>query len=570
MAKIANIANAVCRVAGMRIRTGTRPVFHRVRDDGVWVLRPWQHECVTRLRAAGARQIIAPTGSGKSFAATTLALLDLLDGRAERTLIVVPQSIIADGFRQPGYVELPDGRTQRWLPGHYLLDTSNTVAQLHRYLTTPCALGRTNLHRMAVCSHQTLVQHYAQYGAGPHYDGLSLVVDEAHHSQHDDEPNRLGGFVTAWIDHDYGPLTLVTATWFRSDQSQIVNVRHKSKFARYTLSFADYLSGLQHLKTIEIRFLAGTPAECVEHCHNEAADENTIIYIQPPRRVRNKETAYNEVYDTLRNNGVHPNRIIDLVTATPRVRAAAKKTLRRSKRQGEWAFARKGTTKPQKTYLIALLMGREGFNLPELQRSIVIGPRQSMLIMEQMLGRLLRDHKNKTRVQFNIVLPYVTGDKVDGELIRKYVKVLLAVLVLGCRMSPPKLPKEDQDTFDDMADDPTEPLQRGLAALAENLPDDPITDPEEYIAAALKGVDLGGVDRASAARVFRALVMTHRQQALLADMPDPCIVEDDFAGLRAWRLLFGHETLSELSRVLRQSPAFTWDAVTDFLMDEVA
>jgi len=517
-----------------------------------------------------------PTGSGKSTCIAALGLSDLLKGRANKHWVTVPQSIIANSFTKKLKIRLPDGTVVSWLPGHRLIDASDTIGRIRNFLTTPLGLTRLNPERILISSHAALVAYHERYADDPYYEGVSLAIDEAHHSCYGEETdddrslNRLGGLIRHWLDCNCGPLTTATATWYRSDRIPSIPPDRYDDFTCYTLSFADYLDGMTYLKEIEIRFLVGDPYDCIKQCHDEDPDANTIIYVRPVGSGRDKYAELARLQDLLGSCGIPDDQIVDLVTDEPRVREAAKRELFRSIEDGEWDLTRKGTDAAQKLYVLALMLGREGFDLQQLQRSTVISPRSSMAVIQQILGRLTRDYPGKARVQFNIILPFTDADMVNGELIRGYTKSMMAALVLGCNISPPKLTcSEDRDTLDKLMGNGGSRALYGLSAIVAEAPEEPVSDLSETVARALERLDLGkDIDRASAERVFRAMLIRQAELQLLAHLPDPDLEQDVFGQIRAWRLAFGHKSLAELNRIVGNASTFTWESAAKLVLAE--
>ncbi len=579
---------------GFEISTGGKPERDRMLD-GAKLLRYWQDKAFKALFLERQRIIIAPTGSGKSTVLIALGLSDLLEGRADKLVIAVPQSIIASSFvgkdkdNNALRIRLPgkNGYTIAWNPAHQLFQTATNgraqtgeyVEDLHKFLTRPLNnFNRTNPERILVCTHACLVAYHAKYGKNDWrvYKKVAFNIDEAHHSRFpddidedaikdDEDRNKLGSFVSDWLKHKPGILTMTTATWFRSDRIAIIPSKQYDSFKRFTYSAHDYFQSLKHLKKIEVRFLQGTPESCVKYCYNEDPRANTIIYTRHSNKAVGRDKL-DEVNRLFRATGLKKSEIVDLVD--PEDRPQRVMNLNASKERGDWDLTRNGSR--PKTTIFALLMGREGFDLPPLQRSIVIGPRESMQVVEQMLGRLTRDHLHKKKVQFNIVLPYVDEDMQDGELIRDYLKGMLSVLALGAIMCPPKFTSaEDKKTFKAMTSNGPEGLGKFLVKVTERVTDAPVKDPVAFVDELMEeGLNLGieageECSKKSQRRVLLAFVR-HLQKDLIVRVPDPDvevqdIVVDGFMGIRSWCLSFGHQSLANMAMAIGDPVQFTWE-----------
>ena len=421
-----------------------------------------------------------------------LAAQDLRDERAKKVVIAVSQSVIASSFdTSEAFVLPPRGPVVHWAPGHKLIETVNILDRLRTFLMRPLAVSKINPERILVCTHAALVAYHNEYhgegavkkGRDPNdwsdYQDLAVNIDEAHHScapgeaSEDDlrdaeECNGLGTFVSDWLERQPGPLTLTTATWFRQIRIAIVPPEHYHRFSRYTHSIVDHLAGMEHLRQVEIRFLIGAPEECLKQLQQEDRHANTLVYLRPVAPGRDKLDELRQYQECL---GLTEADCVDLVT--PAGRRHRKDALTASIRSGQ-----RNLTAPRlANWLFALMLGREGFDFPALQRSAVMGPRSSMQTVMQMLGRLLRDHPQKTKVQFNIVLPISDLDMQSGPLIHAYLKVMLVTLALGVILNPPKFERaEDAKAFDTLTEHGPDALADQLAAIASSLPDDPIDD----------------------------------------------------------------------------------------------
>lgn len=561
--------------AGLKIPVGGNPEVDQT-FKGAKVFRRWQSTAFKYLYKKLLRIVVAPTASGKSLLIIALVLKDLQDGRAQKGIVSVPQSIIASGFDGGLKLKLPGGQIVTWTPGHRLIETTNIVERIRSFLVTPLAVNKLNPERILICSHAALVAYHSKYhgptATNPNdwsdYREVAISIDEAHHSRAPGEEseedardaeacNRLGQFVSDWLDRKPGPLTLTSATWFRTDRIAIVPPTRYDEFARYTHTMIDFLRSHQHLKEIEIRFLSGEPEDCVAQIQCEDPRANTLVYLRPVGPGRDK---FDDLTKLVQRLQLSKSKIVDLVEPIGRDRR--KDELLKSIKAGEWDLKLNGTRK--KNWLFALMLGREGFDLPALQRSIVIGPRAALQVTLQMLGRLLRDHPGKTKVQFNIVLPFLDDDMQNGALIQSYTKVMLAALALGAILNPPKFDRpEDQATFEKSTNDGPDVLADNLVAVADELGDDPVSDSDALVDGLIKNGKINlteGCTVESMRRVLLAILKRQTQVELLAGLPDPTMAVDDFAGIRAWRLSFGHKTLTNLRRMIGKYVPFTWES----------
>lgn len=182
---------------------------------------------------------MAPTGSGKSLVIQSLALHDLAHGK--KVIVAVPQLSIGRGYERDS-IEV-DGERREWEPA-IRVDTAD-VRSIVRFLLEPGAASEAG--RTLVCSQTALAMAAndpALAEAADPWRGVSLFLDEAHHSRTSEGSDRvrqtahqiensLGAIVKHYLLQESGPLTLITATWMRTDEAAIVPRPLLETFARY-------------------------------------------------------------------------------------------------------------------------------------------------------------------------------------------------------------------------------------------------------------------------------------------------------------------------------------------------
>lgn len=82
----------------------TRPT---ITEDGYYQMREWQEECFSSLKDAHHWIINAPMASGKSFEICCMIASQLMENESLRAIIAVPQTIIAESFRNNN-IEFPN------------------------------------------------------------------------------------------------------------------------------------------------------------------------------------------------------------------------------------------------------------------------------------------------------------------------------------------------------------------------------------------------------------------------------------------------------------------------------
>jgi hypothetical protein len=486
--------------------------------------RPWQADAYGRLRGKLRVRLKAPTASGKTLVMKALSA----DWRAQdrKCILAVPQEIIGwSHTRVPqGHsaiqILLPDGRSVGWSPDEVLLDVPHTVDKLIAFL-------RVKGSGILLCTHATLVaaaKRLSEDDLGMKlWERVALFIDEGHHTLIDPKSvNHLGRLLHWWADHNHeGPLTMVSATWMRSDMGAMLP---DVAFDCFEYRIEDYLDHLRHLRTIDVVLRSATPRDAIQQALRDGA-RRLIVYL-PMVRSRHAggkskpdllaealsalgpfrtDGAY-RVHSTVVDGKKRTLRSIDLVTVEGR--SLRKRTL----------LASVGTP-DEPDVVFCLRMGIEGYDQPSLDRAVVLGPRDSMNVMAQILGRLLRDHHGKTGVQLDLVTnPDLTNTR---ECYERFVETLVVAILLDWCLSPPRL-NDDR------------PLsEKELQAVAAGLMKNPAAlrqDPSGLVRS-LMGKILG-MDNEDEALHKLGAKLALRYDQMLADSIEGIDPKLDFSGLR--------------------------------------
>lgn len=79
----------------------------------IWTFRADQSTAFTEVNGKSRVILNTPTGWGKGFVLCGLSAADLLQPE-RKTILSIPQKVIAKGFREDKQIELPDGRVVNW------------------------------------------------------------------------------------------------------------------------------------------------------------------------------------------------------------------------------------------------------------------------------------------------------------------------------------------------------------------------------------------------------------------------------------------------------------------------
>jgi len=435
------------------IEVGRKPC-HDPRHPDHKVFRIWQHRGWEALCDSSLRTLVAPTGSGKSILVKALAWKDAAQ-LGHKVIIAVPQTIIARSFCDRDRIETPEGSLINWAPNHLLFggysrSAFGYVSKLQRFLRAP--VHPTVNKRILVCSQQTLVfaaKQLRESGEENLWQGVSLYIDECHHSRspqlikelkEDQIRNCLGQLIAHYVEKDPGPLMMATATFARWDSLSIIPPEHLPRFQRFVYGFDEYLESMEHLRRIDIRYFVGDPVQTIKQAAQEDPTSPTIVYIPSPQSLdtsgTNKLAFIRQLQEALGVPRYNCNAVHHTLPSGQEVTSLDLVNPKNRDDRKEWLYEVIGTREVP-NWIWAMYLGREGFDMPELQRSFVIGVRHTIMLL-QMLGRLTRDYPGKDRIEFNIVLPHFESDDTPQQIVA-HLKSMMMATILEWQLVPMRL-----------------------------------------------------------------------------------------------------------------------------------
>lgn len=540
--------------------------------------RPWQREAIELINDEKKQAlIIGPTGSGKSPVIKARGAIRLALNSNLKHIVIVPQSVIASSFGKLNVgISWPGVGKLDWLPAQNLIDIIETIDQLINFISgsTKNAL----YERILVCTHQAFVVAFKKLKESDNLSLLNnvfLTIDEVHHSsapEEDECTNGLGDIVKYYFENDLY-LDMFTATWMRSNHFDIIPSKYQPNidYAKYVL-FADrHLESMNYLREISIRFLIGTPEDCIKQLYKEGS-EKTIVYL-PPVNSNIMKNGYDDKYymrGSLAESLGFVKPSDDGITEIIRIKRKNIYSIDlitevgRDQRQRELINRIKNNKTPD--IIWALNMCKEGFDCPEVSRGFVIGPRGSMVDVIQTLGRLLRDYPGKTKAEFNIVLPFLNKDE-DPYKIRDYLKIMLSTLIIEWQFRRPKLCDQTKKVINKVFSENPEIGEQILsvsinAAINANNIDSSL----KVIRDAIDSVD--GIDSEEKSIIAPQIVrMLSGSLMDVDDIPfdDMRLVKDDFGKIRSYAFNFGYETLFKLREALGRSCNLTKDTAFEVM-----
>lgn len=585
----------------------TLPVSKSKKKRRLQAVRAWQARAYRQLGPHMARLIVAATGSGKSYLLKMLALRDLAMKVCQKVILVVPQKVIANGFVScdPEAISFPDGKSGVWVVSHDLTkDGSGPVAQLVEFITNPAASA---LQTVAVCTYGTLLAAFkclrdeVRSDGESVFQGIGLMFDEAHHSgyfgdsasgDNDNAFNRCGSVINQWVLSEYGPVTLATATWFRGDQFQNVSAKIVEKFERFDLGLDEYLREMfPNGIDISISFVVGDPLECVSEIVRRNPSEKTIAWV--PHAKHDFIKAHGTKYDAahaLRSvwgpykiqtgstfgrhrYGRHVLYSADLVTEEGREDVLAE--IRDVVRQGSSSHSILPQVPPN--LILAMNMGKEGFDYPALTRGIVIGDRGSTLDFIQMFGRIIRAAPDKKHAHFNIVLPYNQDiGETDREQIKDYLKLMVTSMVLTWSFASPlrdpefsQLSAKSKQEVQELLKDLKAQAEAAAALALAGVNADSSSSAEDLVSSLLPEVlpgylSLNDEAKKAVVRLYLNLFSSKSKQMMrsVADVPfDLGMVGGTFGCIQQFGKSFEADSLTELRAMLEGRFLLTEDLV---------
>ena len=157
--------------------------YYLVIINGFHSPRGWQERAFKDLCDERLMILNAPMGSGKSWLMCLLSAHKMKTNRNLRSIIAVPQTIIAPGFAN-AKLWMPTGECLHWRVSHNLCRKEASKGTV-KYVIDWLSQKYLSLDdRVLLCTHATLVQAYRKLKAQNSLHLLTdllLWVDEAHH-----------------------------------------------------------------------------------------------------------------------------------------------------------------------------------------------------------------------------------------------------------------------------------------------------------------------------------------------------------------------------------------------------
>jgi superfamily II DNA or RNA helicase len=396
----------------------------------------------------------SPPASGKSRACEFIALKKLHDGTVKKAVIAIPERSIAKSYHPielskwgfPWDWEVTDGY-DLCRPG----SETGKVNAFGRFINDPNA-------KILLCTHATLRSAYNKYGVDAFHETF-VAIDEFHHVS-EDEDNKLGELVRDLISEGSVHILAMTGSYFRGDRVPVLSPEDEEVFDRVTYTYYQQMDGYKYLKSlgINVAFYNGDYIDALPDALDTT--RKTIIYIPSVNSAASTKDKYNEtdmildvigeidhvdestgiIYIRNKDDG-RMLRVADLVNDNPREREKVVTYLDQMEDTGN-----------DVDIIIALGMAKEGFDWPACESTLVIGPRNSLTEVVQVVGRCTRDYPGKEHADYLNLVAAPDATREDTiTAINNLDKAIVASLLMEDVLEPKLTFKSKKSSVDDPA-----------------------------------------------------------------------------------------------------------------------
>ena len=434
------------------------------REFSPQTFRPWQPKALeyfyNRIRGI----INAPPGAGKTSIVRGLQLAYYRQNPSAYSLVAVPQTNIAKGFYEELEIGLEPNDKLQWsfVPEELRFFGTNGNAESCAKRAAAWLEEMQKSYkkydfndRNAVITHSSLCILYELLGPDEFrrlLRDINLFPDELHHSEQSETEeeiigNRLGTILNDISDLDTNRIIGSTATYFRGDRVAILDGENAKPYEDniFTLPMDQhlrenmtYLKGLKHSTLV----YTGDYFNAVDEVLALRVDNDCILWLVPwPESWDAKITGLDKIGQSEKLQAMIEKHH-KLNGRTPCVINLVPEELQKVRMK----YLQDETTAGQVTDIIALRVGREGFDFPRLNKLVIIGMRNSMTDLYQSNGRIIRDWEGKEIAESYLVLrrPVVGEEDVFYEDFNNLLKANMG-LMLGILTAQPKFKYQPVD-----------------------------------------------------------------------------------------------------------------------------
>ena len=445
--------------------------------------RRWQAECFETIAPNHPIAFInAPTGSGKSTMLSMLAYHRTLNDSKKKAIIVVPQTIIGKGFKSKIF-KLPNDNVVDWSIGLDLVSESNdNFNQLVSFIIDDIHYSKEYpFERVAVCSRETLIGAFKKLSdqdKEKYWDNLLICIDETHHLQMNEisdgvyEMNKLSQIVDYSFKNNNNEIILVSATMFRGDKKGLISNEMISQAINYKLPFDIYMGEMNYLKSFSYDFVINTgdyTNDISKSIKNLFDDDLKKLFIYIPHTKhfmstgnKNREDKKKEIKEILNQLKIVLNgESISLNEKTGvyhiqnsygldyKVCDLYDEELFDSKTKHFVNDEKINEDRDSLDCIITMNRGKEGFDWEHANGMVIVGKRDSLTDVIQMVGRLLRDKKGKEKVKVLHMLPFSPQQPIAPNLdnsLNDFFKAISISLLMEDVFTPNSIQANDCST----------------------------------------------------------------------------------------------------------------------------
>ena len=443
--------------------------------------RKWQAECFETIAPNTPIAFInAPTGSGKSTMLSMLAYQRTVSDFKKKTIIAVPQTVIGKGFKTKVF-KLPDGQVIDWSVGLDLVsDSDDCINQLTNFISDDIYYSKEYpFERIAVCSYNVLRDAFHRLSdedKEKYWDNLLICIDETHHLQMNEisdgvyEMNKLSQVVDYSFKNNNNEIILVSATMFRGDKKGLISNEMISQAINYKLPFDIYMGEMNYLKSFSYDFVidTGNYTNDISKSIKNLFDDNLkklFIYIPHTTHFmstgnKNREDKKSEIKEILHQLKIVLNGesiSLNEKTGVYHIQNSCGLDYKVCDLYDEELFDSKtkhfvndqkiNEDRDSLDCIITMNRAKEGFDWEHANGMIVVGQRNSLTDVIQMVGRLLRDKQGKEKVKALHMLPFSpnqpTAPNLDNSLNDFFKAIAISLLMEDVFAPTPLQTNED-------------------------------------------------------------------------------------------------------------------------------
>lgn len=448
-----------------------RRLKHKYEKKCVIVPRAWQEECYEKLDGYIWMKIFAPTGSGKSLELIMTSLRLIEEGY--KPIIAVPLENIKDGFVEPCKVQRPGRKeVEFWQINDYV--EGSKIDGLVDFIKK----GKDEMNRVVDCVRLETHQSISRLADLEDKDfikenNVALIIDEGHHVLNcgNGYANKLGKLVQYFLEEKL-PICITTATPFRGDRGEIIPSEYESEFVRFDLSYVRHFEENCKGSEFSYNFLFEEKdyIDAIKTFYKNNDIKKDVIFIPHPSH--SAATHYGKHREV--------EMILDAVSGKSKVCEIQPGIYQFRKNKRIITVVDLVTKKYRKTrtryinehpeevdIVIGIKVTAEGFNWPPANRALIVGHKNSLNELMQMIGRTFRPHEDKeggkTRIELYHVFPNLNFQAMMDEdeknlrvSLNNYMKIICMSMLLESITNPIKieLPKqsENKDEVDEFED----------------------------------------------------------------------------------------------------------------------